>query len=177
MQRMPMIEEQTDDPVLQSVFEPLRARFGRVLNIYRILGWSPPLARAWAAFASALRLEVGASRRLRELLIVRIAAINGARYELEHHLRMASAEGITAEQITALPAWRESGLFSADERLVLALADELAHEGRATPDTLTALQTRFSRQHTVELLVTGCFYCGVAALACSLELEHESDLA
>src|SRR5580704_13069030 len=123
---LPMVAESSDDPIVMTVFDRLKRRWGTILNLYRVLAWSPELARAWAAFAWSLRFEMHASRRLRELLIMRIAALLNAKYEYEHHLLMALDEGVTKEQVAALSEWRASDSFDETDRVVLALADDLA---------------------------------------------------
>jgi len=103
---LPMVAESSDDPIVMTVFDRLKRRWGTILNLYRVLAWSPELVRAWAAFAWSLRFEMNASRRLRELLIIRIAALLNANYEYEHHVLMAFDEGVTDEQVAALSEWR-----------------------------------------------------------------------
>ena len=175
MTRMKMVDTATTDPVLQPVFDRLKKRWGTVLHLYRILGWSPPLVKAWGPFAWAMRFELSVSRRLRELMVVRIAQLLKANYEYVHHLHMALEEGLTQEQVDALDRWRDSGLFSTDEQVVLQLADELAQERGASAQTMEALRGRFAEKDLVELLVTGAFYCGVARIINSLDLDLESD--
>jgi len=174
---LPMVAESSDNPVVAAVFERLKRRWGTVLNLYRVLAWSPELVRAWAAFASSLRFEMSVSRKLRELLVIRIAALLKAGYEYEHHLQMARGEGITEEQVAALYEWKDSGLFDKSERVVLALADDLALKPGASRETMAALQMIFSERDCIELLVTGSFYCGVAKIINSAQVELESDHA
>lgn len=173
MTRMEMLDPDSTDPVVRPVFERLKQRWGVVLHLYRLLAWSPLLVKAWAQFAWSLRFEVAASRRLRELLIIHIAGHLRARYEYVHHVGMARDEGITQEQIEALPQWLGSGLFDANERLILQLGDELALEPGASAETMTALQERFTKSDLMELLVTGAYYCGVARVVNSLDLDLE----
>lgn len=173
MTRLKMVDADSADPVLQPVFERLKKRWGTVLHLYRVLGWSPPMVRAWGAFAWSMRFELDASRRLRELLIVRIAGLLKARYEYVHHVHMAMDEGITQAQVDALDGWRESNLFSPDERLVLQLADELALQPGASASTMEGLRSRFGETHLMEILVTGAYYCGVARVINSLDLDLE----
>jgi len=173
MTRLPMVDADSRDPVLQPVFERLKKRWGAVLHLYRVLGWSPPLVKAWASFAWSLRFELGASRRLRELMVVRIAQLLNARYEYAHHVHMALDEGISAEQIAALSGWQSSPLFDAQERLVLGLGDELATGPGASASTMKELQSRFSESDIMELLVTGAYYCAVARVVNSLDLDLE----
>jgi AhpD family alkylhydroperoxidase len=140
MTRLKMVRADTTDAEVAPVFERMRKRWGTVLHLYRLLAWSPPLVKAWGAFAWSLRFEVGASRRLRELLVIHIAQQLGARYELAHHSHMAADEGITDAQIAALPQWRSSDLFDADERLMLQLGDELGGGPGASAATMAQLR-------------------------------------
>lgn len=174
MTRVPLVPPDTPDPDLAPLFARLKQKWGEVLNLYRALAWSPPLARAWGAFASSLRFDLGASRRLRELLIVQIALRLGASYEYEHHKEMAKDEGLTEAQLRSLPDWRPEPSFDADERLMLVLADELAQGASASAPTMRALRERFGERELMEFLVTGAFYCGVARVINSLDLELEA---
>lgn len=176
MARMKMVDTDTVDPELKDVFEKMKQR-GTVLNVYRMMAWSPALAKVWAPFARGLRNELSVPRKLRELLIVQIACRHESRYEYGHHAHMALAAGVTPEQLAALPQWRDGTLFDADESLVLQLADELTHASGATAATMTALVERFGEKHVMELLATGAFYCGVARIVNSLDCELESEAA
>lgn len=174
MARMKMVDTGTVDPELKDVFEKMKQR-GTVLNVYRMVAWSPALAKVWAPFARGLRNELSVSRRLRELLIVQIACRHESKYEYGHHAHMALAEGVTPEQLAALPHWRDSALFDTEECLVLQLADDLTHPGGASAATMKALLEHFGEKHVMELLATGAFYCGVARIVNSLDCELEPE--
>jgi len=174
MTRIEMVDSDSQDEILKPVFARLKQRWGAVLHLYRVLGWSPPLVKAWGAFAWSLRFEVKASRKLRELLVIHIAQQLGARYEYGHHMQMALDEGITEAQIAALPRWKEgSALFAPDEQLMLRLGDELALGPGASAETMAALKARFSHSDLMEILVTGAYYCAVARVVNSLDLDLE----
>jgi 4-carboxymuconolactone decarboxylase len=174
MTRLKMVDENSEDPILEPVFTRLKARWGAVLHLYRVLGWSPSLVKAWGAFAWSLRFEVTASRRLRELLVVHIAQQLGARYEFEHHRHMAQEEGITDAQVDALGDWKaKASLFNEDERLMLRLGDELALSPGASAETMESMKARFSNSDLMEILVTGAYYCAVARVVNSLDLDLE----
>lgn len=176
MARMRMVDTDTVDPELKDVFEKMKQR-GTVMNVWRMMAWSPGLAKVWAPFARGLRNELSVSRRLRELLIVQIACRHESRYEYGHHAHMAQAEGVTPAQLAALPQWRDGALFDADESLVLQLADDLTHASGATAATMKALLERFGEKHVIELLATGAFYCAVARIVNSLDCELEPEAA
>lgn len=172
---LPMVPEESSDPIVAPVFERLKKRWGTVLHLYRILAWSPELVASWSAFAWSLRFDLKASRKLRELMIIRVASLLGAKYEYQHHLHMALDEGVTPMQVDNLNDWQHSTLFGDDERAVLSLADDLALTPGASPETMAHLRSRFSERDCLELVVTGSFYCGVARIVNSTQVTLEAD--
>jgi alkylhydroperoxidase family enzyme len=106
-------------------------------------------------------------------MVIHIAQQLGAAYEFGHHSHMAEEEGISHAQIDALPRWRESRLFTADEQLMLRLAEELAVGRGATEATMTEMKKRFPKDELMEILVTGAYYCAVARVVNSLDLDLE----
>ena len=62
-----------------------------------------------------------------ELLNIRASQLNGCAYCIQMHADIARKQGETEHRIYAIPAWRESPLFSEKERVLLALTDEITH--------------------------------------------------
>ena len=60
-----------------------------------------------------------------ELIKIRASQINGCAYCIQLHAEKARALGETEQRIYALSAWRESPLFTGEERAVLSLTDEV----------------------------------------------------
>jgi 4-carboxymuconolactone decarboxylase len=175
MARMKMVDTDTVDPELKDVLDKMKQQ-GTVLNVWRMMAWSPALAKVWAPFSRGLRNDLSVSRRLRELLIVQIALRHESKYEYGHHEHMARAEGVTPAQLAALPDWRAAALFDADDALVLQLADDLTQPSGASAATMKALLARFGEKHLMELLATGAFYCAVARIVNSLDCELEPEV-
>lgn len=175
MSRLPMVAAEPEDPVLRAMFDEVRARGIPVPNLYRVIGHSPPLLRAWLDFAWPLRLHAKTSRRVRELLILRGAQVSGARYEWVHHAAMALAAGVSQAQIDALDVWEASTLFSAEEKAVLRLADEVTRGPAASSDCIVALgQCGYDAAGIVELTLTASFYVCVSRFLQSMEVELEA---
>lgn len=61
----------------------------------------------------------------KELIKIRASQINGCAYCIEMHTADARKHGETESRIYALSAWRESPLFSDEERALLALTEEV----------------------------------------------------
>ena len=175
MARLPMVAEEPDDPALRAMYDEVRARGIQIPNLYRIIGLAPPLLRAWLDFAWPLRLHAQTSRKIRELLILRGAQVSATNYEWTHHHRMALAAGVTQEQIDALALWQDSALFSAQEKAVLRLAEEVTYGPAASAACIEALkQQRFSSAEIVELTLTACFYVCVSRFLKSMDVDLES---
>ncbi len=60
-----------------------------------------------------------------ELVNIRVSQINGCAYCLHVHLRDALAWGETTQRLAVVPAWRDTTLFTAQERAALTLAESL----------------------------------------------------
>ena len=62
---------------------------------------------------------------LLEMIKIRSSQINGCAYCIDMHTREALEIGETQRRIFALSAWKESPLFTEDERIVLQLTEEV----------------------------------------------------
>ena len=62
---------------------------------------------------------------LREMIKIRASQINGCAYCIDMHTQEALKLGENQRRIFALSAWKESPLFTEEERAVLQLTDEV----------------------------------------------------
>ncbi|HEY1777246.1 MAG TPA: carboxymuconolactone decarboxylase family protein [Solirubrobacteraceae bacterium] len=155
-----------DDPTLLA----LRQVGVEPAKLYRALAHRPELLNAWLEFAGVLRRECATPRGLRELMILRSAALTGARYIWSDHVPMALAAGVRRQQLEALEHWQSASVFTAAERAALAFAGELALSAAVSESTLTALAQHFSVPERVELALTAGFYAMVPRVLASLQV-------
>src|SRR6266487_5933544 len=99
MARVPLIQEQ-DHPEFAELIERFRAgRRGKLINIYRMLLNSPPLAESWFNHSNAVRWKTTLDGRLREIVIIRMGHLTGAAYVLNQHVpSLALADGLLLEE-------------------------------------------------------------------------------
>jgi len=69
----------------------------------------------------------GIDKKHAELIKIRASQINGCAYCINMHTKDARALGETEQRIYALNAWRETPFFSAEERAILALTEEITN--------------------------------------------------
>lgn len=173
MPRIPLIED-NQDPRIAEVYQALQSGGHKGFpNLYRLLGHAPAMLKAWTGLAWPLRNAAQTSRALRELMILRGAQIMGADYEWTHHVPMARAAGVSQEKIDALDTWSGSALFSAQERSVLRLAEEITRGPGASEAAMKEARAHFSESDIVELVLTSSFYACVGRVLHSLDVPLE----
>ena len=171
MARVSLVGE-GERPELAGLIETIKAeRGGRLLDLYRVLLNSPPIAEGWLKLFTAIRQKSKLAGRLRELAILRVALLNGAAYEYRAHVPFALAEGLPQERIDALEGWRESKLYSKEERAVLAYTDAMTRDIKV-PDALFAeLRGVLDERETVELTATIAGYNLVSRFLVAMQLH------
>jgi 4-carboxymuconolactone decarboxylase len=174
MARVPLIQEQ-EHPELADAIERYRAgRRGKLINIYRMLLNSPPLAESWFNHSNAVRWKTTLAGRLREIVIIRMGHLTDSQYVLRQHVpSLALADGLSCEECDALADWRATTFFSASERAALAYADTMTRD-IAVPDAVFAEVKRyFDARAIVELTVLIGTYNMNARVLQALDLDLE----
>jgi 4-carboxymuconolactone decarboxylase len=138
-------------------------------DLYRALANNEVVAELWIRFAWGLREGANTPRALRELMILRAAQLQEADYVWRDHIAMASAAGVSEEQIDAVASWQSSVVFDEPTRACLALIEEMVG-GQVRKATLGHLERAFSAEDRVELIVTAGFYCMVPRVLDALRL-------
>ena len=163
------------DPAVAPIAERVAAERGSVLHLYRMLLHSPPLAEGWLQYLTAVRQRCELPATLRELVIMRVAILNGARYEADQHAPIARQVGVREDQLEALADWSSSDAFEAHERLVLALTDAMMREVRVDAALLTALRERLPDRQLVELVATIAADNMVSRFLVALDVHSDDD--
>lgn len=160
------------NPAIAPLVERIERERGKVLNLYGMLLHSPPVAEGWLAFLTAIRQKCSLSGRDRELVIMRVAVINGADYEFRAHVPFALKEGITEAQIEALRDGRAEA-FDARERDVLAYCESMTREIHVPDAVFQAVRPHFNERELVELTATIAAYNLVSRFLQALQVDHD----
>lgn len=88
--------------------------------------------------------DAGIDQTLIELIKIRVSQINGCAYCNDAHSRDARKLGETERRIFLLPTWRETNLYTEQERAGLALAEAITYlpVHQDVPDDVYAAATR-----------------------------------
>jgi len=129
---------------------------------------------AWVEFAWAVRRRPKTPRRLRELMIVRGAAMMRCDYELSHHRAMALKSGVSLDELDSLDSWRSAFHFTAPERAALAFMEAMV-DGAVPEPVRAELARHFDAGQRVELTLTAGLYCMVPRVVEALGVPLEED--
>jgi AhpD family alkylhydroperoxidase len=170
-----------DYPDLEdSALEPLvsrikRERDGRLLSLYRMLLHSPPVAEGWLALFTAVRQHTTLPNRCRELVTLRVAAINRAAYQFAAHVSYARKAGVTEAEISALEAGREPAGLSAAEHAVIAYVDAMTRSVQVPDAVFANLRPHFDERQIVELTAVIGGYNLVSRFLEALQVDREAE--
>jgi len=173
MARIPYADPEASPDIAQLVAQIKSERGGRLLNLYKMLLHSPPVARGWLNLFTAIRQQTVLPGRYRELAILRVAVVNGADYEFVAHVPFALKEGCTAEQIEGVRMGSLAPGFDARERAVLAYAEAMTRDVRVGDPVFGRVRELFSEREIVELTATIAGYNLVSRFLEAMAIDHE----
>ncbi len=151
------LDDVTDDELRTTLAGALTLD-GRPLNIFGVLGHHPKLLKRFNLLGGFLLNKGLIPDREREIVILRIGWNARAVYEFGQHTVIGRRCGLTAEEITALTEAPGEYGWSADDRALVAMADDLSTDDCVSDATWVALSARWSDAELVELLVVAGFY-------------------
>lgn len=161
-------------PEAQPLVQRIVAERGSVLHLYQMLMHSPPLAEGWLGFMTQVRQKLDLPGDLRELVIMRIAHLNGAPYEAEQHAPIALKEGLAPAQLDALADWVAApAVFTPLQREVLALCDAMTREVHVADAVVQAVRERLGERRLVELVATIASYNMVSRFLEALQIHSD----
>lgn len=173
MARIPYPDPAADPDIARLAEQIKTERGGKLLNLYRMLLHSPPVARGWLNLFTAIRQQMVLPGRYRELAILRVAVLNGADYEFGMHVPFALKGGCTAEQVDAVRVGSSATVFDARERAVLAYTEAMTRDIRVPDSVFQQVRELFPEREVVELTATIAGYNLVSRFLVAMAIEHE----
>lgn len=151
-----------------AVLARLADRIGSLVQGSKTLNLFPAVGRArrnflpWLVYSGMLMPFGILSRQESELIILRVAALRDADYELEHHKRLGKKAGLTTADIEAVQQ-AEHGLTGRRGMLIDATDDLIRH--RQISDAVYAeLMRHINEKELTALLLLVTNYDGLATL-------------
>jgi 4-carboxymuconolactone decarboxylase len=171
MSRVPL----TDLEAQPESIRDFAARRGN-LNVFRVLANAPHVFVGWTQMVDELFDSPTFSLRTREVVILRVAHLQGSRYELSQHTEIARSAGLTEQQINAIldNGDLDEADFSHTERIVLDLVTELCTTHRLTDDSFATGHAALGDEALTELLMLVSCYYGLALVLNAVDVDVDT---
>jgi len=144
---------------LKRVFQSMEERGGQVLNIHKVMAHCPNVGRAFLRLGNAIL----------------VGDLAEATYEWTQHVPLGLKAGLTDEQIETLHRWKDSSLFSVQERAVFQYTDEVTQNICVSEKTFNAIREFLTEEQVIELTTTIGYYGMVSRILEALEIELEEN--
>ena len=175
MARLPYLEAGAS-PAVDELYAEI-GRMGRpVLNLYRVLANQPPALSAFLEMSRYVRAGSRLEPGLRELAILATAYELGQEYEVAHHTEVAGRVGVAFAKLAAVAPGSSLDTLTPAERCAVEFARQAAQTRSCDDATFSRLQSLFSTEEIVDLVVTTAWYhlCAVILGSLRVGLEAES---
>jgi len=159
-------------PELADLERQILKERGRISTLYAVLLNSAPLAQGWEAMLTAIRNRSSLPARLRELVILRIAMLNGAPYEFDAHVPHAQKAGVPDDAIAVLKTGAVSDALTPLDRLVIELTDTMTRDIEVPDPLFERVRAHFDDTQLIELIATVAAYNMVSRFLVALRIGH-----
>jgi AhpD family alkylhydroperoxidase len=91
----------------------------------------------------------------KDLVKIRASQINGCAFCIDMHTQEALKNGETQQRIFLLNAWREVDLFTDEEKVILAMTEEitLIHNGGLSDETYKKAELTFDKNYIAQIIM------------------------
>jgi alkylhydroperoxidase family enzyme len=118
----------------------------------------PALAKAFLTFNNHVATGSTLSRRIRELLILRISWLRRSEYEFVQHLVLGRNAGLSEEELERVQVGPDAPGWDAVDADLVRSVDELHRDARIQEETWTRLSVHFSTEQLLDIVfAVGCY--------------------
>jgi len=166
MARLPYVDADTAPEQVASKLRELPP-----MNVIRVLANASDAFGAWVGFAGAVLNATSVDPVLREIAILRVAALSpGAGYEWDQHEEIARQLGTTDAQVDGA---RTGEGLTGDDELVARFTEQVLRNISPDEATWEEMKGRFSAREIVELLLIIGHYMMIARVIATSQVEPD----
>lgn len=177
MARIPPVDPTVASREVRAVLETAQRELPLFRNQMATLAHLPRLVGRFVDLYTAFPRESLLPRRLVELAILTVSALNACEYCIVHHTVLGAQFGLTPEHVEGFRTgqWRDLA-FDETDRLVMEYARQVTRDANAVSDELFArVRGRFTDAEIVELTVRIALCGFFNRLNQALRIDVEAD--
>jgi AhpD family alkylhydroperoxidase len=155
MARIAGLPRASVSPEIQAVYDRVQMKYGKLLEPLTVTANHPEVFEAYTSYEGWFRTACRVDPKLKELAMLKVAALIGCRFCIDFGSAQAKAVGITEVEMRSLPIYSESAAFSNAEKLVLDYAVAMTRNPVDVADSLfSQLHALFDPAQIVEITAT-----------------------
>jgi 4-carboxymuconolactone decarboxylase len=164
MARIPYVDAEDATSAMREALEVVPP-----LNVFRMLAHAESAFWPYVDYNAVLLAGLDLDPILRELAILRVAALDRCEYERLHHEGIARRVGASEGQVAV--AVDPDGAADGIEGLVYRMTAEIVRDNGGSAETTAELNTALGARQVIELVMVITHYHGLAALVATVEME------
>lgn len=130
----------------------MKRKYGKEMDPGRAMGHHLGVSTSYAMFEMGVLRWKALPHRLKDLATMASAVKFGCSWCVDFGTWESNTHGIPLAKLEAVPSWRDSDLFTEEERLVMEYAEAMTDDPPSVTDELTEALRRFlSEKQLVEL--------------------------
>lgn len=155
-----------------------------LIPLDRALLHSFPIADGWNSFFGAIRTQTSLSGVIRELIMCRVAVINQAWFEWDHHSPLLKEAGFSDEALNVvkdrdahmtLDDKVERGIFTPQQAAVLKYTDSMTKTVLVPDEVFQQVKEYFNEKEVVEITATVAGYNCVSRFLVALDVGEKNE--
>lgn len=150
MSRINLLNENEASPQAQELLGKVKAKFGKIPNVFKMMANSPAVLQSYLSFSEALS-QGKLDPQIQERIALLIAQINGCEYCLAAHSVIAKGAGLSEEEIMLARQGRSENEKAAEALdFAISIYDDA---GRIDGEVLEAVrEAGFSNEEIMEIV-------------------------
>jgi 4-carboxymuconolactone decarboxylase len=149
--------------------------FGGIRGPFSMLLHSPKMAQPIFDLGNYLREHSVVPAKLRTLAILVAARERRGAYVWSAQVNAARRAGVSEQTIDLIRSRAPAAKFPAEERDIVAYAEQLMTTTRVEQATFDALQSRYGVQWLLELTTATCYYGMLSGVVSAFEVDVPAD--
>jgi len=149
--------------------------FGGIRGPFSVLLHSPEMAQHVFSLGNYFREESVVEPKLRVLAILVAARERQGAYVWAAQVNAARRAGVPEATIDLIRSKAAIAKFSAEEREIVAYAEQLMRTNRVDQATFDALENRYGVQWLLELTTVSVYYAALSGVVSAFEVPAASD--
>ncbi|GES61593.1 4-carboxymuconolactone decarboxylase family protein [Aspergillus terreus] len=173
----------TSTPEEADILARVQARRGAggLIPLDRALLHSFPVADGWNSFIGAIRTRTSLTQLIKELVICRVAVLNEAWFEWEHHAPLLREGGfseaglaVVLDKETDVSQKVQEGVLTPDQCAVMKYTDAMTKTVSVPDEVFQELKGFFNDREVVEITATAAAYNCVSRFLVALDVGEKN---